>query len=156
MPRNSEFFFGYARVLNLYKGDPRRKPPPVARILEELRASFDGRLLVIRMWSQKFGAGFPDYNPRWRINVRGADGQLRRQGPLFEPTRDYWLSEFSATDKPFHRLTSTYYFNWGRSYALPAPLLNPSSTDGRYRPTAIRSPNYHCWQDEKLCKFIYR
>ena len=100
---------------------------------------------------------WPDYNPRWRINVRAADGALRRAGPVFQAPQyhyDYWVDYYKAQDAPRHRTNSTYYFNWGRSYALPVPLLNPSSVDKRYRPTAIRSGRYYCIQSEQRCKFL--
>jgi len=67
---------------------------------------------------------------------------------------DYWVDYYKAQDAPRHRTNSTYYFNWGRSYALPVPLLNPSSVDERYRPTAIRSGRYYCIQSEQRCKFL--
>jgi hypothetical protein len=158
-PPTDDYHWGYAKVVNLYKGRPGSNVPPVERIFEELRSSWNGVRLIIQMWSQKFGAGYPDYNPRWRINVRAADGQLRRAGPVFEAPEpehhfDFWVARFYARDAPVHRTNSTYYFNWGRSYLLPAPLLNPSSNDGRYRPTAIRSARYYCIQSESQCKFL--
>ena len=157
-PASDDFHWGFAGVTNLYKGRRDKNPPPVARIFEELRSSFHGTRLNIKMWSVRFGPGYPEYNPRWRINVRAADGALRRAGPYFESSNDdgfgFWTDHFDAEDNPRHRTNSTYYFNWGRSYLLPAPLLNPNSSDGRYHVGAHRSARYFCNQSQERCTFL--